>query len=153
MSPFDWFIKFVATAGFLGFLPVMPGTFGSCAGLAVFFLVRSVSWGVPAAAAAALAVGFLIAGRAERIFGEKDSRHIVIDEVAGMLIGLLFVPYDFVLCLIGFLMFRIFDTLKPFPAGRLQELKGATGIMLDDIIAGIYTNLVLQAIAYLIRTY
>jgi phosphatidylglycerophosphatase A len=144
--PGNTLILFFSTVGGLGYLPVMPGTFGSLAGLAVFLLVRGdVRWLAPALAVTLFA-GFLLTGRAERLFGKKDSSHIVLDEVAGMLLSLLFIPPDLALALIGFLMFRIFDTLKPFPAGRLQYLKGSAGIMLDDVIAGLYANLVMQFI-------
>jgi phosphatidylglycerophosphatase A len=145
----DFLIKLICTVFFLGYLPLMPGTFGSLAGLAIFLFVTDMRWGL-VALAVSLALGFLLSGKAERLFGRKDSSHIVIDEVAGMLITLLFVPHTIPLALIGFLMFRIFDTLKPFPAGRLQHLKGSTGVMIDDIIAGLYANLVLQVIIRLI---
>jgi len=93
-----------------------------------------------------LILGFLVAGQAERIFQQKDSRHIVIDEAAGMFLSLAFMPYDIRLLLIGFFLFRLLDTLKPFPAGRLQNLKGSLGIMIDDIVAAFYTNIILQIV-------
>ena len=93
-----------------------------------------------------LALGFLFSGKAEKIFNKKDCRYIVIDEVAGIFISLLFVPYSLKVALIGFFLFRIFDALKPFPAAKLQDLTGSAGIMLDDVIAGIYTNIVLQVV-------
>ena len=93
-----------------------------------------------------LILGFLVAGQAERIFQQKDSRHIVIDEAAGMFLSLAFMPYDIRLLLIGFFLFRLLDTLKPFPAGRLQNLKGSLGIMIDDIVAAFYTNIILQVV-------
>ena len=89
-------------------------------------------------------LGFLISGRAEKLFGRKDPSCIVIDEVSGMLLSLLFIPHDLKYIIAAFFLFRIFDTLKPFPAGRLQSLKGSTGIMIDDIIAAFYTNILLQ---------
>lgn len=142
----NFLVRLCATVFFLGYLPLVPGTFGSLAGLAVFLLAGGDVRVTAAAAAAAMALGFLLSGRAERLFGEKDSRYIVIDEVAGMLISLLFVPRSLPLALLAFLMFRIMDTLKPFPAYRLQALGGSAGIMVDDIIAGLYTLLVMQAI-------
>lgn len=142
----SFLIKLVCTVGFLGYLPAAPGTWGSLAGLAVAIASRNDPVTLGFALAVSLALGFAFSGRAEKVFGRKDSSHIVIDEVAGMLITLLFIPYDLKLVLIGFLMFRIFDTVKPFPANKLQELKGSTGVMIDDIIAGIYANLVLQII-------
>ena len=142
----DFLSRLISSVGFLGYMPIAPGTWGSLAGLAVAIAVRNDPLAVAIALVVSLVLGFAFSGRAERAIGRKDSSHIVIDEVAGMLITLLFVPYDLKLILIGFLMFRILDTLKPFPANKLQELKGATGIMIDDIIAGIYANLILQII-------
>jgi len=142
----DFLSRLISSVGFLGYMPIAPGTWGSLAGLAVAIAVRNDPIAVAVALVISLILGFAFSGRAERAIGRKDSSHIVIDEVAGMLITLLFVPYDLKLILIGFLMFRILDTLKPFPANKLQELKGATGIMIDDIIAGLYANLILQVI-------
>lgn len=78
--------------------------------------------------------------------GEKDPGCIVIDEVCGMLLSLAFLPPDPGLVIFAFLVFRIMDTLKPYPAGVLQRLKGSVGIMSDDIVAGFYTNIILQLI-------
>jgi phosphatidylglycerophosphatase A len=91
-------------------------------------------------------LGFLVCGEAEKIFNKKDARYIVIDEVIGMLLSLMFVPYDIKLVIIAFFLFRLLDTLKPYPAGRLQEIKGSIGVLADDIIAGLYTNIILQVV-------
>jgi len=85
----------------------------------------------------------------EKLMRKKDPPCVVIDEVCGMLLGLLFVPYDIKLVIIAFLIFRILDTLKPFPVGRLERLKGSLGIMTDDLVAGLYTNIILQAVVIL----
>jgi phosphatidylglycerophosphatase A len=93
-----------------------------------------------------LIVGFLTSGRAENIFGIKDDRRIVIDEVCGMLLSLLFIPYKRLYYLMGFLLFRLFDICKPYPMRKLELMPGSAGIMLDDIVAALYTNLVLRVI-------
>lgn len=93
-----------------------------------------------------LIVGFLVSGRAENIFGIKDDRRIVIDEVCGMMLSLLFIPYKRLYYLAGFLLFRLFDVCKPYPARKLEKMSGSAGIMLDDIAAALYTNLVLRII-------
>ncbi|MFA5275977.1 MAG: phosphatidylglycerophosphatase A [Candidatus Omnitrophota bacterium] len=124
----------------------MPGTFGSLAGLLLFYCVKD-SWGLTLSLALSVtALGFLISGKAEKLFGRKDPSCIVIDEVSGMLLCLLFVPHDIKYVIAAFFLFRIFDTLKPFPAGRLQVLKGSLGIMIDDIIAAIYAGVLLQVV-------
>ena len=93
-----------------------------------------------------IVLGLLTSGRTEKLLNKKDPGCIVIDEVAGMLLALSFMPYDFKIIFLGFIIFRILDTLKPYPAGRLQYLRGSFGVMADDLIAGIYTNIVLLII-------
>ena len=83
------------------------------------------------------------AGRVERLRGEKDPGIIVIDEVAGMTLSVLVLPLTVPVLLVGFVLFRIFDVVKPFPAGRLQSLKGGVGVMIDDLFAGLYALVVL----------
>jgi len=95
-------------------------------------------------------LGFLVSGRAEKIFNKKDARCIVIDEVSGMLLALIFIPYDIKLLILAFILFRILDTLKPYPAGRLENLPASIGIMGDDIVAGLYANVILQVVLRLI---
>jgi phosphatidylglycerophosphatase A len=139
--------KITATFFYVGYLPLIPGTFGSLAALLLFIFLKPG----PVAACVFLAVfmllGFVSCGKAEKLFKSKDPKYIVIDEVAGMFLTLLFVPLDLKLLLIGFLLFRALDTLKPYPADRLQKLNGSAGIMLDDIVAGFYANLILQFIS------
>jgi phosphatidylglycerophosphatase A len=94
-----------------------------------------------------LVIGVWSATLAERVWG-KDSSRIVIDEVAGMCIGLLFVPVTVKWMLSGLLLFRFFDIVKPLYIRKAEALRGGWGVMADDVAAGIYTNLVLQLIIY-----
>jgi len=138
------FVKLLSSFFYLGFLPVMPGTFGSLAGLVLFFLIRKGPFLYTLVTLCLLFLGFLICGKAETAFKKKDPRYVVIDEVVGMLISLVFIPFDYRLIIIGFFLFRLLDTLKPYPASSFQNTKGSLGIMGDDIIAGLYANLTLQ---------
>jgi phosphatidylglycerophosphatase A len=143
---------FIATAGYCGYFPIAPGTAGSAAGLVVYLLIR---WaGSPIAEAAAIAVifaaGTWAATRAERYFGGIDPGPVVIDEVLGMLITLAFIPAGWSAALAGFLLFRVFDVIKPFPADRLEKFHGGFGIMADDAMAGVYANLALRALMWLV---
>jgi phosphatidylglycerophosphatase A len=146
MRMFNFFVKALATFFYAGFFPLIPGTFASMLGLILLFLIKGNLFIYGIVTAVLLILGFLVAGQAERIFQQKDSRHIVIDEAAGMFLSLAFMPHDKRLLLIGFFLFRLLDTLKPFPAGRLQNLKGSLGIMIDDIVAAFYTNIILQIV-------
>ncbi len=142
----DILIKSISTVLFVGYLPFVPGTWGSLVGLGLFILFKGDVRLNAFALGIALALGFLYSGKAETVFGKRDPKPVVIDEVAGMLLSLLFLPFDLKLALIGFIVFRILDTLKPFPAGKLQDLKGSAGIMLDDLAVALYTNLFLRTI-------
>ena len=90
-----------------------------------------------------LVVGTWASHVAERALGTKDPGAIVVDEVAGMTISVLTVPLTPVVLVVGFVLFRIFDVVKPFPAGVSQRLGGGVGVMIDDVIAGIYALLIL----------
>lgn len=144
------FVKITATFLGLGYLPFMPGTFASIAGLLIFILIGNNTTGYILITALILLLGFGVCGRAERIFNQKDSRLIVIDEVAGMLLALLFLPYNLIIGVLAFILFRILDIAKPYPANGLQRLSGSRGIMVDDIIAGLYANIILQAVLRLV---
>jgi len=144
--PSKFIIKTISTFFYIGYLPFIPGTFGSIAGILLFYLIKD---SLPVYALFTLSLiilGFLVTGKAEKILNIKDAKCIVIDEVCGMLLSLIFIPYNIKTVIIAFLLFRILDSLKPYPAARLQNLKGSRGIMADDIVAGLYTNIILQII-------
>jgi phosphatidylglycerophosphatase A len=137
---------FLATAGYCGYFPIAPGTVGSVVGLLVYI---PVWWLQAPAVEAVLIVGLFAAGMwagtiAERYFGGIDPGPIVIDEVVGMLITLAFIPAGLTAALMGFVLFRIFDVIKPFPAARLEKLHGGLGVMADDAMAAVYANLSLR---------
>jgi len=146
MRRFNFLTKTLATFFSAGFFPLVPGTFASLLGIILLFLIKGNSFIYGIIAGVLVILGFIVAGRAERIFQQKDCRYIVIDEVAGMFLCLAFIPYNIRLLFVAFFLFRLLDTLKPFPAGRLQNLKGSPGIMLDDIVAAFYTNIILQIV-------
>jgi phosphatidylglycerophosphatase A len=141
----------ISTFGYVGFFPIAPGTAGSLAGLALYVPVRWV--GAPTIEAAAIALvfglGVWAATRAEALLGASDPGPVVIDEVLGMLITLAWMPLSLGGIVAGFLLFRIFDVLKPFPARRLEDVPGGWGIMLDDAMAGVYGQLTLRLCAWL----
>jgi phosphatidylglycerophosphatase A len=143
----DYLIKTSSTVFFTGNLPLMPGTFGSAVGVGVFYLLKGVTPAIYFGVLfGVIVLGLITSGRMEKLLNKKDPGCIVIDEVAGMLLAFSFMPFDPKVIILGFLFFRILDTLKPYPAGRLQNCHGAVGVMGDDLVAGIYTNIVLQLI-------
>lgn len=137
---------FIATAGFVGRFPVAPGTAGTVAGLALYGLIRLFG-GVEAEAAAiilTLVLGVWSSYVAERLLGGKDPGPVVIDEVLGMLITVAFLDVNLLGALAGFLLFRLFDVIKPFPAARLEHLPGGFGVMMDDAMAAVYAHAVMR---------
>jgi phosphatidylglycerophosphatase A len=143
---------FIATCGYLGYVPVAPGTFGSALGLAVFFVVRSSgSVGVELAAIALIfALGLWAGTVAEHHFGGIDPGPVVLDEVVGMLITLALLPVNVTGALVGFLVFRILDVIKPWPSAGFEKLPGGLGVMADDAMAAIYGNLVMRGLIALL---
>jgi len=137
---------FCATCAHLGYVPIAPGTFGSAAGLVLFWAVRGTgSAGVEVAVmAAVLAVGVWSGTVAERHFRGVDPGPVVIDEVFGMLVTLAFLPVSMAGAIVGFFVFRLLDIVKPFPARRFEALHGGVGIMADDGMAAIYANLLMR---------
>lgn len=142
----DKLIMLVATGFYTGHLPKAPGTWGTLVAFPLHFLLLRLPGGMYYPA---LGIIFLLAvftaGSAEKILDRADPGLIVIDEIIGMLIGLIAVPLKPVPLLCAFLLFRVFDVLKPFPVGWVDSrLHGGLGIVLDDVVAGIYTLLVMQ---------
>jgi phosphatidylglycerophosphatase A len=136
----------ISTFGYVGYAPIAPGTFGSAAGLLVFYAIRATG-------SAAIEVGVIVwlfllgiwAGtHAEHHFGGVDPGPIVLDEVVGMLITLCLLPVNAAGALLGFFVFRLLDVVKPFPSARFEKLPGGLGVMADDGMAAIYGNLVMR---------
>ncbi len=137
---------FIATCGYIGYVPVAPGTFGSAVGLALFALIRwsgstAIELGV---IVLVLALGVWSGNVAERHFRQVDPGPVVLDEVAGMLITLALIPVTVSGAIVGFLIFRLFDVIKPWPANRLEALPGGLGMMADDAMAAVYGNIAMR---------
>jgi phosphatidylglycerophosphatase A len=139
---------FIATCGYLGYVPVAPGTFGSLAGLGVFYVVRSTGSNSLELGAIVLlfAVGVWSGTIAEHHFGGTDPGPVVLDEVVGMLITLALIPVNATGAVVGFLVFRVLDVFKPWPSARFEALPGGLGVMADDGMAALYGNLVMQGL-------
>jgi phosphatidylglycerophosphatase A len=144
-------ILFIAQGAFSGKAPIAPGTAGTVIGVLLYLGIKdlpTLSYGL--ITCLVCIIGIWTAGRAEAFLGKKDHPSIVIDEIAGYLISMFLVPHGWAFIIAGFFLFRIFDIIKPWPVFQLQSLHGGLGIVIDDIGAGVYTNLVLQIAALLI---
>ena len=135
-----------ATVCGVGYAPVAPGTWGSAAGLLVWFLLPATPLAQGLAIVITFALGAWSGTVAERHFGKSDPGAVVLDEVMGMLITLFMVPVTWGGALVGFLLFRVADIVKPWPANRLEALHGGTGIMADDGMAAVYANVALRLV-------
>jgi phosphatidylglycerophosphatase A len=130
----------------LGYLPVAPGTWGTLLAFPLhFLLIRLTPQSYAISLAAIFVIAVLSAGAAEKIMDFKDPGLVVIDEVVGMLITLIAAPSTATVWIAGFFIFRFFDIVKPFPIRLIdQRINGGIGIVLDDVMAGIYSLIVLQ---------
>jgi phosphatidylglycerophosphatase A len=136
--------ELVATGFYLGYSPVVPATVGAAFGSIVYwFLMPRSTTTESLVTAGVIILAIMTSGKAEERFG-KDGRRIVIDEVAGMFVSLCFLPKRALVFLVAFVIFRVFDVLKPFPANRLEKLPGGWGVVADDVFAGIYTNVLIR---------
>ena len=141
----------IATCGYIGFAPVAPGTVGSAAGVAVFYLIRGVeaAWAQPLLIAVLFAAGVWAASIAEQALGGTDPGPVVIDEVVGMLITLLWLPVTPLGAFAGFLVFRVLDVVKPWPSRQFESLHGGMGIMADDAMAAVYGHLLMRGLLWI----
>ena len=137
----------IATFGGAGRAPIAPGTVGSALAVVVLaaLAIPLGRWAAPLLAILATGVGIAAADRVSRDLGAKDPGCVVIDEVAGQAMALAFLPLTPATAIAGFVLFRLFDIIKPPPCRRLERLQGGLGIMADDLAAGVYANLTLRA--------
>ena len=145
-------VTILATGFFIGNMPVAPGTFGTVLGLPLCFLLSGLD--LPFAILLSIIFVFFaiwIAHDAELILKKKDPGCIVIDEIAGIMVTFIGLPFNITTAVAGFLIFRLFDILKPFPIRHLErKLSGGAGVVLDDVAAGIYSNLSLRVVVFLL---
>lgn len=142
----------IATVFFAGYIPVASGTFGAFLGIFVYLAVKNLS---PLLYLTFTIIFFIVgtwsAHRTETYLKEHDSSKIVIDETVSFLVTMFLIPYSVKAVAAGFVLNRFFDILKPYPANVIdKKCKGGFGIMLDDIIAGIYSNIVLRLLILLL---
>jgi phosphatidylglycerophosphatase A len=139
----------LGTVGGVGYIPFLPGTLGTMVGVAIYvlfsrFFPQTISYIIMLAVF--LVGGIWVSSRCNQYFEGDDNSSIVIDELVGFLITMLFVPFSFRFLLLGFVLFRVIDITKPFKIGKIEKISGGWGIMGDDIAAGVLANLIIQAL-------
>ncbi len=146
---------FLATGFYVGNIPLAPGTFGSLLGLPLCFFLTGIP--MPAAILAGLlfiGLAVWIADHAAQVLKRKDPGCIVIDEIAGLVVTLIGVPFQMTTVIIGFVLFRFFDILKPYPIRMIdRRLSGGFGIVADDVVAGIFANITIRILILLLDSY
>lgn len=136
--------ELLATFFYIGYLPVAPGSIATIlGGLLAYALMANAALYVTVTVVITI-VGFLVSARAEKVIGKKDPGSIVIDEVAGVMIAFFLLPPTLPIFWTAFFVFRAFDMLKIYPGNKFEGLGGSAGIMLDDLVAGVYTNIVMH---------
>lgn len=154
-SPAVW----IGTVAGVGSFPLVPGTAGSAVGVGLVAALGAIPWARPWGAAllglttgAVFVLGVWSAGWCEKYFGRVDPGQVVIDEVAGQMVVFLLRPHaSWKLLFAGFVLFRFFDMTKPFPAGRAERLPAGWGIMVDDLLAGVYALIILTLLSHVVR--
>ena len=150
-------ISFLFASGFcIGMIPGAPGTYASLAAALVYYRIYRISLRIlPELHLSAICLitlaGVYAAARVSRNLGREDPGVVVIDEIAGQLVAFLFLPVNAVNLIAGVCLFRLFDIWKPFPIRRLESLPNGVGIMSDDLLAGVYANLILQLANHLMQ--
>jgi len=141
----------MATGGHTGDIPFAPGTFGTFVGLLPCFFLSEINAGGASFLIIVFTVGAIwIAHRAEALLKQKDPGCIVIDEIAGLMVTLWGFSFSMLPVISGFILFRLFDIAKPFPIRLIEKkVSGGAGIVLDDIVAGVYSNLAVRMVLYI----
>ena len=144
------FFLIIATGFGVGYSPIAPGTLGTLVAVPIYYFLSDI----PSPLYEITLIGFIflsvwISEKAEIFFEKKDDQRIVIDEIVGFLITMLWIPKTTRFIIIGFFLFRLFDILKPFPIRRTErKLRGGFGVVLDDVVAGVYANIILHIASY-----
>jgi len=142
-------ITFLATGFGSGLAPFAPGTAGTLVGVLICLLFLPVPWILRLLFVLALLVlSIYVADKAEKIYQKKDDQRIVIDEIIGLQITMLPVAITVLHLCVGFVLFRVFDILKPFPINNLQRLPGGWGVVIDDVAAGIYAGVLMMLLIF-----
>ena len=138
-------VRLLATFFYIGECPVAPGTAASFAGALLAIIFHGSAFFYLLVTALIIVVGFRVSGEMETLVKQKDPSCVVIDEVAGVMIAMFGLPLNIPVLVTAFFLFRAFDMFKIYPVSKFESLPGASGIMMDDLVAGLYTMVVMQA--------
>ncbi len=137
-------VKLLSTFFYVGNFPLAPGTLASAVGVLIYMILHQHLFMYVLVFAVITYFGFKTSGRMEKVMKKKDPGCVVVDEVSGVMIAFFLLPLSWATVFTGFFLFRAFDMFKIYPSNVIEKKGGAYGIMMDDIVAGIYTNCVMQ---------
>ncbi|MFH0789269.1 MAG: phosphatidylglycerophosphatase A [Pseudomonadota bacterium] len=141
-------ILFFSSGTYLGYIPFASGTFGTLWGLPIFYFLSPQSLGNQILIImASIGLAIFLADQTEKFLGRKDPSQVVIDEIVGYMVAVAGMPFSWTTALLGFFIFRIMDILKPYPIRKIdQKMPGGWGIVLDDVLAGVYAQIILRVL-------
>jgi len=144
-------VLLLATGCFIGNIPFAPGTFGTLAGIPICFLLSRIDFQIAITCIIIfIFAAIFISREAEKILDKKDPGSVVIDEIAGIMVALAGLPFNTVIVVSGFVIFRLLDIFKPFPIKQVEtKISGGTGIVMDDVVAGVISNAILRLLIIL----
>lgn len=151
------FIDIIASGLYTGYFPIASGTVASVLAMGIYYLISPLNnlsvflLGYILTLSGGTLIGIITATEAEKMYGEKDSHKIVIDEIVGYMFAMFLVPTTLVNMIAVFFIFRIFDVIKPGPIRKMEKLEGGMGVMLDDILSGICTCIVMHIALFIIK--
>ena len=153
MKQINWFEKIIGSGFYTGYIPFASGTFGSLAAIVIYFIpgFERLEIIIPAIVLF-FGYGLFVSFKFEKVYG-KDPSQCTVDEVVGTWIALIALPKIFLIVLTSFLIWRALDIIKPFPARTSEKLPGGFGIMIDDVIAGFYSLIIVHLIVYTFGVY
>ena len=145
-------VLFLATGCFIGNIPLAPGTFGTLAGIPICFLLSQIDIQIAVSCIIIFILAAIFISReAEKILDKKDPGSVVIDEIAGIMVAIAGLPFNTVIVVSGFVIFRLLDIFKPFPIKQVEmNFTGGTGIVMDDVVAGVICNAILRLFIILV---
>lgn len=153
MKQINWFERLVGSGFYTGYIPVASGTFGSAAAIIIYLIPGFEKLEIIIPAIVILfGYGLFVASKFEKVYG-KDPSQCTVDEIVGTWIALTALPKSFLIILTSFLIWRALDIIKPFPARTSEKLSGGLGIMIDDVISGFYSLIIVHLIVYTFGVY
>jgi phosphatidylglycerophosphatase A len=145
----NYFIVILATGLGVGYFSFAPGILGTLLAIPIYFFLSEIPFPLyEITLAGFFFLAVWVSEKAGAIFGKKDDQRIVIDEMIGFFITMLWVPKTVLFVIIGFILFRFFDILKPPPIRLIERVRGGFGVVLDDVLAGVYANIILHIISF-----